>query len=152
MPLTNDEARAMHTRRAEMRDKTREETESILSLSGLRPSAMWELANQYWPDSPEYDDARHPWWLARTSLGLIQIGRRKRVIAIDWRSTEVRAIVTEDQVTKEETMVHAYTTAKAVEYLTRLRQAAETCGAVVARDSERLRPSSQQTTERKRDE
>jgi hypothetical protein len=102
--------------------ETREEVTSILTLAGLKPERMWELANGYWPLAPSYDDVRSPWWLAQTSIGLIRIGSRKRVISIEWDACKVRGIVTTDDVTKGETMVHAWSTSKAVEYLQRLRQ------------------------------
>ena len=114
----------MHSRREVMRDESRGEVEAMLTLAGLKPSRMWELANGYWPLAPNYDDVRRPWWLAQTSIGLIEIGRRKSVISISWDATKVRAVVTEDDVTKKDTLVHAYTQAKAVEYLTHLREAA----------------------------
>lgn len=108
--------------RERMVKDSRAEVESILTLAGLAPTRMWELANQYWPIAPDYDSVRRPWWLAQTSLGLIRLGWRKRVLEIDWSATGIAAIVTEDDVTKESTMVHAYRTAKAVEYLQRLRE------------------------------
>ena len=117
----------MHRHREKMVETSREEVESVLTLSGLKPSRMWELANGYWPLAPDYDSVRRPWWLVQTSIGLIRIGWRKRVMSIDWDATEVRAVVTREQVTKGETMVHAYSMAKAVEYLTSLREVAEKC-------------------------
>ena len=113
--------RATHARREKMVAETRDEVASILTLAGLRPERMWELANGYWPLAPSYDDVRSPWWLAQTSIGLVRIGWRKRVVEIDWEATGIKAVVTEDDVTKGATMVHAWTTAKAVEYLQRLR-------------------------------
>lgn len=56
----------------------------------------------------------------KTPKGLIQIGWRKRVISIDWSDTGIRRVVTEDDVTKDDTMVHAYSYAKALAYLTAL--------------------------------
>ena len=108
-----------------MRTESREEATSILTLAGLKPERMWELANGYWPDAPTYDDVRTPWWLAQTSIGLVRLGWRKRVLEIDWSATSTQVTVTEDDVTKELTMVHAYSQAKAVEYLTSLRKAAQ---------------------------
>lgn len=90
----------MHTHREQMVTKTREEVTSILTLAGLRPERMWELANGYWPLAPSYDDVRSPWWLAQTSIGLIRIGSRKRVVSIEWDACKVRGIVTTDDVTK----------------------------------------------------
>jgi hypothetical protein len=115
----------MHLRREQMRTESREEAMSILTLAGIKPERMWELANGYWPDAPTYDDVRTPWWLAQTSIGLIRIGWRKRVLEIDWSATSTLVTVTEDDVTKGLTMVHAYSQAKAVEYLTSLREAAQ---------------------------
>ena len=103
----------------------REEVAAIFLLSGLEAKAFHELANQYWPDHPDYADIRRkqPWWLVQTPFGLIRIGWRKRVIAISWTDTTLRFVVTKDDVTKDETMVHAWTYAKAVEYITELRHA-----------------------------
>jgi len=112
---------ATHNRRDEMSRDSRAEVESILTLAGLKPIRMWELVNGYWPNSPNYDDVRKPWWLAQTSVGLIRIGWRKRVMTIDWEATAVRFIVTDDDVTKGDTMVHAWSAAKAVEYMSNLR-------------------------------
>jgi hypothetical protein len=118
---------AITKRRQDMRSDSHVEVVSILTLAGLKPERMWELANGYWPDSPDYDDVRTPWWLAQTSVGLIRIGWRKRVIEIDWSATGNEVSVTDDDVTKWLTMVHAYSTAKAVEYLTKLREVVTDC-------------------------
>lgn len=115
---------AVHSRREKMAADSRSEVESILTLAGLKPDRMWELANGYWPLAPSYDDVRYPWWLAQTSIGLIRMGWRKRVISIEWDATPHRHTVTSDEVTKDDTSVHAHSVAKAVEYLTTLRIAA----------------------------
>jgi hypothetical protein len=117
--------RDIHSHREKMQSDSRKEATSILTLAGLPPSRIWELANGYWPLAPDYDSVRRPWWLAQTRIGLVQLGWRKRVLAIDWSATDVRATVTEDDVTKGPTMVHAYSTAKAVEYMQRLRECAD---------------------------
>ncbi len=75
------------------------------------PTRMYRLVNQY---DPERED---PWWLVKTKHGLIEIGWRKRVISIDWSETPIQKIITEDDVTKSETMVHAWSVNKAIEYL-----------------------------------
>jgi hypothetical protein len=120
----HEREKEMHRLREQMREQTREETTSILTLAGLRPERMWELANGYWPDAPTYDDVRRPWWLAQTSIGLVRLGWRKRVLEIDWSATGFVATVTTDDVTKCPSMVHAYSQAKAVEYLSHLRECA----------------------------
>lgn len=107
--------------REERRRKSRLEFDAIFALAGFEVVRVWELANHYWPDNPHYDEVRQPWWLFQTTLGLIEVGARKRVISIDWSSTPARGIVTNDDVTKNETLVHAWTVEKAIEYLRALR-------------------------------
>lgn len=68
---------------------------------------------------------REPWWFVKTPYGWIEIGWRKRVILIDWTDCGGPHEVTADDVTKHGTLVHAWSTAKALEYLTRLKAALE---------------------------
>lgn len=65
---------------------------------------------------------QNPWWLIQVPQGIIQIGWRKRVISIDWSGTSFRGIITEDNVTKSDTMVHAWSEEKAIEYLKALKE------------------------------
>jgi hypothetical protein len=62
-----------------------------------------------------------PAWLVKTRFGLIEVTPRKRVLAIEWAETPARIIITEDDVTKHLSLVHAYTTTEALKYLTALR-------------------------------
>lgn len=114
----------MANRREEMRKRSRAQAESILQLAGFEVARTWELANGYWSDHPDYDDVREPWWLLLTDIGPLQIGARKRVLHVQWDACRVRAIVTQDDVTKGETYVHAWSAEKAIEYLRELRRAA----------------------------
>ena len=98
----------------------KEEMLSLFTLAGIPVLKHWELANGYWPDSYIEIRAAHPWWLVRTPFGLVQIGWRKRVIEIDWSDTEIKAIITLHDVTKSETMVHAWGVENALQYLTAL--------------------------------
>lgn len=100
---------------------TEDKARSLFSLAGFEVLGIWELRNQYWPDHPRYDSVRSPWWLVKTSIGLVRIGWRKRVLSIDWSDSAIKIILTDDNVTKWEEGVHAYGYAKAVEYLTHLR-------------------------------
>ncbi len=104
-----------------------DEMRAIFLLAGIVVSAHWRLENNYWPRCEEYREMREgsPWWLAQTPFGMVKIGWRKRVIEIDWSATPVRGIVTTHEVTKEETMVHAWSCYRAVEYLTEWRRIAE---------------------------
>ena len=105
---------------------TEEQARALFLLAGIDVSAVFKIENDYWPSA--YVEARQksPWWLLKTEYGLIRIGWRKRVISIDWTDTSVRKPVTEDDVTKGGTYVHAWTHAKAVEYLAALRRLAIT--------------------------
>lgn len=115
----SDDIRA---KREELRQNTRQEAECILKLAGFTIQYVWELANGYWPDSTVFDEVRKPWWLFATDMGLIQIGWRKRVLEICWRACAFRGIVTKDQTTVTEELVHAWSIEKAVEYLRTFRQ------------------------------
>ena len=101
---------------------TEETLRALLHLSEVPFKNYYKIANLYWPDGPEFDTIRReqPWWLVWTPSGTIQMGWRKRVISIDWSDTTARTIVTKDDVTKQDTYVHAWSYAKAVEYLTAL--------------------------------
>lgn len=103
---------------------TEDEARALFTLAGFAVSKIWRLENGYWPDSYIALRIANPWWLVKTEIGLIAIGWRKRVLSIDWSETNVRAIVTEDDATKGDDRVHAYSTAKALEYLSALRKAA----------------------------
>lgn len=115
---------------------------SLFELADLTiVGEAYPLYNQYWnligADMRKYDDEtkydmsavahveyalKSPWFLVEVEhAGWVKLGWRKRVIDIDWGRTDIRVVVTEDQVTKDETMVHAWDYAKAIEYLSALR-------------------------------
>lgn len=100
---------------------TEEQMRSIFEMAEIKVHKCWEMMNQYWPRPYQDMIVNNPWWLVRTDLGLIVIGPRKRVINIDWSDTGIKTNVTSDNVTCSETMVHAWTKEKAVEYLTNLK-------------------------------
>jgi hypothetical protein len=88
----------------------------FVSAGFKKPEKMHCLINGYDPDREDH------WWLVKIHQGYIEIGWRKRVINIDWSETPLRKVITADDVTKEDTMVHAWSVAKAVEYLTEVRR------------------------------
>jgi hypothetical protein len=93
---------------------------ALTVLSGIDHDGIHKTPNRYWPDHANYDDMRekYPWWVVHVKGGgVITIGWRKRVICIDWSMTNRRGIITEDDVTKDDTQVHAWTMVKALEYL-----------------------------------
>lgn len=71
------------------------------------------LPNGYYTTTPY----AFPWWFIKTAVGWIEIGHRKRVIEINWVDTPIRTMVTNDNVTKDYSYVHAWTEDKAIEYL-----------------------------------
>jgi hypothetical protein len=96
---------------------------AMFQLAGIEVKRTHRLPNGYWPTCADYyaeECARSPWWLVETPYGLIRLGWRKRVLAIDWESTPCRKVLTNDEVTKEPTMIHAWSFWKAVEYLSTL--------------------------------
>lgn len=101
-------------------DKHEKDLRSLVELAGIRIIKTYRLENQYWPNYPKYWHLRTPWLLVATPHGMIQVGHRKRVFVIDWADTPLRKVITEDDVTKNETVVHAWTQSKALEYLTAL--------------------------------
>jgi hypothetical protein len=65
---------------------TAEQVCTLFFICGFRPKRAHELKNEYWPDYPDYDHERWPWWLVETEFGLIKFGWRKRVISLRWDS------------------------------------------------------------------
>lgn len=108
-------------------DKNRdfEEYLAIFKLSGIEVEKHWPLANGYWPDTPGYFSVSFNWILVKTKFGLIKMGWRKRVISISWSDTNIKAIVTDDDVTKEHYLVHACDSERAVHYMKNWREIAE---------------------------
>lgn len=90
--------------------------------AGFEVSEVFRLENQYWGYG--FDDASYrissPWWLVETNIGKIILGPRKRVWAIDWSRTDVRGVVTDEDITKGDDYVHSYSHADTVKYLAAL--------------------------------
>jgi hypothetical protein len=99
---------------------TEDQAKALFLLAGIEVERLYRLENQYWPESYVELRQKSPWWLAITKLGEIKMGWRKNVISINWEATPIRGIVTEDDVTKENHMVHAWSYVKALQYLTQL--------------------------------
>lgn len=107
-----------------------EKVKALFLLADFKVQSTYELTNQYWPEAYVELIQKNPWWLVKTEYGLIKIGWRKRVISIDWSDTLYQAeiigesvwpnSITKDEVTRSETIVHAYSYIKALEYLSAL--------------------------------
>lgn len=100
---------------------------AFIKMLHEKPLSIKRLPNGYCGDGDGVDRsdrceicAASPWWeVDFKNVGPITIGWRKRVIEINWLSTGRKISgVTDDEVTKSETMVHAYGYSRALEYLT----------------------------------
>lgn len=119
---------------------TETECRAIFSVAGIKMLNVWEIPNRYTTLNShvtyylrnavngidhalgmlDYLDIAK-WFLVQVPAGHIVIGPRKRVLSIDWEACEwVRQVPTEDDVTKGDHYVHAWTHIKAVEYLNAL--------------------------------
>lgn len=112
----------------------------LFAVADIPVTHHWKAFNGYysgraWPN-PDHDEdwdrnttwtsrwcCVNPWWTVVTPWGPVNIGWRKRVIVIDWRATKVRTIVTEDNVTKSPSDVHAWSEEDVVKYLKALKKA-----------------------------
>jgi hypothetical protein len=120
-----------------------EEARALFILAGFEVLKARPLPDGYgYPvEDPRYLETtpRQVWWFIKTKYGWIEIGWRKRVISIFWEDCGGPHFVTQDNVTKNGVLVHAWTTAKAVEYLTNLRLSLERVNAAhPERDPEAL--------------
>lgn len=97
-----------------------EEVRALFLLAGIEVTAVYKIENRYWPEAYVEMRQKSPWWLVKTSAGLVRIGWRKRVIEIEWTDTPVRVIVTTDDVTKTDDLVHAWSHGQALIYLSSL--------------------------------
>lgn len=97
---------------------------ALFLLAGFDVDNVYKIENQYWPEDERYDTIRKnsPWYLVKVKQGIIKIGWRKRVLSINWADTKISVHeITKDDVTKETTLVHAWTYPKALEYLINLK-------------------------------
>ncbi len=78
------------------------------------------------PIPNQYPDKNGPWFRVTTAFGTITIGWRRRVINIDWSEAKlaIRPDFSKEDVTKEESFIHAWGYEAAIEYLRVLRAAA----------------------------
>lgn len=111
---------------------TEEKVRAIFLLADIKIEELTKTTNQYWPTHPSYDTIRNenPWWNVKMEHGTITIGWRKRVISINWEKTAYRPKadykweyepsrqpLTRDEVTNDDTLIHAWGYGKAIEYL-----------------------------------
>lgn len=112
-----------------------ERYKSLFVAAGFKIHEEHQLMNQYWPRCDVYTKfiMENPWYLFKTQFGYIKVGRRKNVFSLSWESTGLRKIITEDDVTKEKDLVHAWSWEDLSKYLFSLHQA------LVLYDEEKIR-------------
>lgn len=92
----------------------------LFTKAGFHWFVLDEIQNEYWVSS-----LLEPWYLCRTLAGTINIGWRKRVMSIDWSDTrlDLSDLFKSEDVTKGPHMIHAWGHDKAINYLTKVREA-----------------------------
>jgi len=122
------------------------EFQNISDQAGLGNMLLTPIKNEYWGDDPVWAT---PWILMRTPKGSIKMGWRKRVISIDWsdvvafhckelkdfkdheakeaieKSFLAKTLFPDEDVTKDEFLIHAWGYGKLLEYLTKLSSVAK---------------------------
>lgn len=92
--------------------------DSLISLFDGRSIFIEDVPNEY-STGPGMKD--RPWMIVTTKIGHIKIGYRKNVIVIDWSRTKETKnstiLFAEEDVTKSDKMIHAWSIEKAAEYL-----------------------------------
>ena len=95
------------------------ERTSILAAFGDEAIFVEEIPNGY---CSQYCCKHLPWFVVTTRIGRFKIGWRKRVISIDWSQCPNTKIAEElfpqENVTKDERLIHAWSYEKAKEYIT----------------------------------
>jgi hypothetical protein len=101
-----------------------EDARTTFRAAGLGPVYVREIDNEYC--GPKCCPHR-VWLLVTTPVGVIKIGWRKHVMAIDWSASDVTATASDlfpdEDVTKGARMIHAYSYDKATDYLTKIGEA-----------------------------
>lgn len=96
--------------------------EKLFVEAGFKDISMIEIRNEYCSIK---SDHHLPWYRVKTELGTIKIGWRKRVIKIDWSMVnsppeDVLSLFSDENVTKCDDYIHAWSYEKAQEYLSRI--------------------------------
>jgi hypothetical protein len=77
----------------------RKEALAIFTLAGIEVLDTKALVDGYGynPDDERFFETpmRQCWWFLKTKYGWIEMGWRKRVIQINWKDTDVVAVVTQ---------------------------------------------------------
>lgn len=97
------------------------EVMGLFAVAGIEVLRREALIDGYGYQASDPRLFEHPlrcvWWFIKTKYGWVKIGWRKRVISIEWEDTPIRKIITSDDVTKDQTYVHAWSEEDALKYL-----------------------------------
>ena len=99
----------------------RKQIEDIYLAAGVPAIFVEEIPNGYCKQPCCHN---LPWFVVTSPVGRIEIGWRKSVMSIEWKGTTVKQsgneLFPDEDVTKWETGIHAWSPLKATEYLRRL--------------------------------
>lgn len=99
-----------------------EKIKAVVEEAGYKIEEIQCFKNQYWNSV-----TANPWLHVKTDLGVLEIGERKHVIHLDWRladgiNVDGTLYFESEDVTKDKTLIHAWSRDKLVEYLRTLRE------------------------------
>lgn len=108
-----------------MFDINQELVKSMFAATGFKVNKVYVLENKYWPANQAYLEIRskNPWFLLKTQFGLIEVGKRKRVIHLDWRDINENQLTPkegEEWITNGPGYVHSYSNEALVSNLFKL--------------------------------
>jgi hypothetical protein len=104
------------------------ESKDRAALVGLfeGPIFVEEVPNGYAPEDPYFK--AFPWYVVTTTAGRFKVGWRKRVIHVEWTETlcklTAEQLFPNENVTKHERVIHAWSLEKAQEYISSVLKAA----------------------------
>jgi hypothetical protein len=109
-----DDPRHLHCHQLARIQSDYETLSELVKRAEIPVCSKHVIPNEYWRD-----DTNGAWLVVETECGRIKLGWRKRVLSIDWSASTLRAsdIFADEDVTKSDVLIHAWTEEKAVEYL-----------------------------------
>jgi hypothetical protein len=115
------ESARLHPDNVEWKRQWLEDAQILFSSAGLAPIYVQEIDNRY---CGPLCCPHRVWLRVTTRLGVLVVGWRKHVLAIDWSESDVEVgaeeLFAEEGVTKSEKMIHAWNYKEATKYLKKL--------------------------------
>lgn len=104
------------------------EASATFTKAGFSDVIFREIPNEYCPPAAHCATcASRPWLRVITRNGQFKFGWRKRVLHLEWTDSFItetaERLFPEEDVTKYDWVIHAWSYEKAVEYLTKIRAA-----------------------------